>query len=766
MRDDQLAQRKAREGAKRRPRRAAAVAAGFALACTQAQQSEPPVYVGSARCAPCHTPEAERWRRSHHARALAPAAPGAVSGDFDDASFEHFGAASRLFTRDGRFMVRTEGADGAPADFEIAYALGVEPLQQYLVRFADGRLQALGIAWDTRPQAAGGQRWFHLYPDERLRAGDPLHWTGRAQTANTMCLECHVTGFRKGYDAATHRFETGWSEPGVACEACHGPGSAHVAWSRTRERGADRGFAVALGEPGEWRRAANEPTARRKPARTARTEIETCAPCHARRTSLFHEPPRGQPLLENHRLALLEPELYFADGQQQDEVYEYGSFLQSRMHAAGVTCGDCHEPHGLALRAEGNALCGQCHQPERFDAREHHHHEPATPGSACVDCHMPARTYMQVDPRRDHGFRVPRPDLATGLGVPSACADCHAERGDGWAAERIATWRGDAAAREHAFAAAIASARRGAEDAPERLLAVLASSAAPAIARATALALLAPFTDESRRPALEAAARDADPLVRHAVVATCGGLPPEARLALLAPLLRDPVRGVRIEAASALAPLRASLAADARAALDRALDEYRAAMLGNAERPESQLDLGALHEALGEREPARACYERAIHVAPDFVPAYVNLADLHRAAGREDESERALESGLAIDPDQPDLLHALGLLRVRQQRLPDALAPLARAAPARSRYAYVYAVALDAAGRGDEAIELLERAHRDRPGDPEPLRGLASLRAQRGDVAAALADARALLELRPADAEARALVAALQAASD
>jgi tetratricopeptide (TPR) repeat protein len=224
---------------------------------------------------------------------------------------------------------------------------------------------------------------------------------------------------------------------------------------------------------------------------------------------------------------------------------------------------------------------------------------------------------------------------------------------------------------------------------------------------------------------------------------------------------------VRIEAASALAPLRPAVAsADDRAALERALDEHRAALLENADRPESQLNLGVLHQALGEREQARACYERAIQLAPDFVPAYVNLADLHREAGREEESERALESGLAIESDQADLLHALGLLRVRQQRLADALPLLERAAPARSRYAYVYAVALDAAGRGDEAIALLERTHRERPGDREPLLGLASLRAQRGDRAKALGHARELLRLRPADPEARALIAALEAARD
>ncbi len=710
---------------------ALAAALGTGFGCGATQRVENLGYAGSATCAECHADEAERWRASHHARAMARAEEaGAVSGDFGDAAFEHFGTTSRLFARGGRFVVRTDGADGAPADFEIAFALGVEPLQQYLVRFPDGRLQALGIAWDSRPREAGGQRWFHLYPDERLEPGDPLHWTGRAQTANSACVECHVTGFQKGYDAAADRYATDWSELGVACEACHGRGSAHVAWARAGTGGrADRGLAFAPAEPGAWRRAAGAPTARREPARVARTEIETCAPCHARRSSLFHEPPRGQPLLEDHRLALLDPDLYWPDGQQRDEVYEYGSFLQSRMYAAGVSCGDCHEPHGLALRAPGNALCGGCHDAARFDAPAHHHHAPGGAGSSCVDCHMPARTYMQVDPRRDHGFRVPRPDVSLALGVPDACAGCHAQRGDRWAAEQLEAWRGIAPAREHEFAAALDAGRRGAAGAPERLLAVISDASLPAIARATALALLAPYLEPGHVPALERTARDPDPLLRHASAAAAAPLAPDARLSLLAPLLSDRVRGVRVEAALALAPLLADLRETPHGvALERALGEYREAMIGNAERPESHLNLGVLYEALGEGDDARARYEHALRLAPDFVPAQVNLADLHRVAGRDDEAERVLAAALRDAPDQPELLHAFGLLRVRQRRLADALDPLGRAAPARSRYAYAYALALDASGRRPEAIAALERAAGARPADPEPRLGLLELR--------------------------------------
>ena len=157
-----------------------------------------------------------------------------VLGDFDGASFTHFGVTSTFFRRDGQFFVRTDGPDGQLHDYEIAYTFGVTPLQQYLIAFPGSRYQALGIAWDTRPVEIGGQRWFHLYPDEPLDHDDRLHWTGPNQTWNYMCAECHSTDLRKNYDSSADRYETTWSEIDVSCEACHGPGSRHVTWAAVR----------------------------------------------------------------------------------------------------------------------------------------------------------------------------------------------------------------------------------------------------------------------------------------------------------------------------------------------------------------------------------------------------------------------------------------------------------------------------------------------------------------------------------------------------
>ncbi|MGH7785422.1 MAG: multiheme c-type cytochrome, partial [Candidatus Binatia bacterium] len=515
-----------------------------------------PTHVGGATCAECHAQESALWKTSHHAQAMLAPNAETVRGNFADATFVKDGVTSTFFRRDGGYFVRTDGPDGRLHDYRVAYTFGIDPLQQYLIEMPGGRLQALGIAWDTRPAAQGGQRWFHLYPNEPLAAPDSLHWTGAQQNWNFMCADCHSTNLHKGYRAADDRFATTWSEVNVACEACHGPGAAHVAWARAGAAAGDplRGFAFALGDRsgGAWRFAAGQSIARRTAPRSTDLEVETCGRCHARAARLRDDYVHGRPLADTHRVALLDPGLYHADGQIEDEVYEYGSFLQSPMHAAGVTCSDCHEPHSGRLRAEGNLLCGRCHLPATFDTAAHTHHGAGSAAAQCVSCHMPERTYMLIDGRRDHSFRVPRPDLSVRLGTPNACTDCHTDRSAQWAADAAAGWYGPARAARWHYAEALAAGRAQQADAETQLLRAIGDAQVPAIARASALELLASSLSPRALPALQAAARDPDPLVRRAAAQTAGALPPAERLGVALPLLSDPVRTVRLEALGSL----------------------------------------------------------------------------------------------------------------------------------------------------------------------------------------------------------------------
>ncbi|MBP9034574.1 MAG: hypothetical protein KBG29_11815, partial [Pseudomonadales bacterium] len=522
------------------PARAAAAAPGVAA------------YVGSQACAACHGAEHAAWQGSQHARAMQHATPEAVLGDFDDARFSFQGVDSRFFRRDDRFFVRTDGPDGKLADFEVKYTFGVEPLQQYLVALPGGRLQALALSWDARPASAGGQRWFRQYPDEQIDHRDELHWTGRAQNWNFMCADCHSTDVRKRFDAAANTFDTRWSEISVGCEACHGPGSEHIAWSRTLNTSdPSKGLTVTLDE----RRGVHWPidpasgNAKRSEPRDSERELQVCAQCHSRRAQFAEGYRAGQPFYDHYLPSTIEEGLYHPDGQQRDEVFTWGSFRQSRMHQAGVTCSDCHEPHGQKLRAEGNAVCGQCHATAKYDAPSHHFHPPGSPGTQCVNCHMPATTYMAVDPRRDHGFRVPRPDLTLALGTPDACTLCHSDRKPPWAADTVAKWYGPGRRQEVQFGAAIHAGQRARPGAVAALLAVVTEAAQPGIVRATAIDLLARYPGAAADKAIRRALRDPDPQVRHAAAGAQQAASPEHIAQALTPLLGDPTRAVRMEAA-------------------------------------------------------------------------------------------------------------------------------------------------------------------------------------------------------------------------
>lgn len=717
--------------------------------------------VGTAACAGCHAKEYEAWRGSQHDRAMEEANERTVLGDFGGARFTHGGVTSRFFRRDGRYFVNTDGPGGKLADFEVRYTFGVHPLQQYLVELPGGRLQALGIAWDARPKAQGGQRWFHLYPDRKLRAGNPLHWTGIDQNWNYQCADCHSTNLRKNYDEATRTYETTWSEIDVGCEACHGPGARHAAWAKldaaARRADASKGLAVALDERRgvAWAIDPATGSAARSAPRTSNRELETCARCHSRRGQFDDSWHPGSPFGDAYRLALIEPGLYYADGQMRDEVYVHGSFLQSRMHAKGVSCSDCHDPHTQKLRAPGNAVCGQCHAPARFDAPAHHRHAAGSPGAACAACHMPTTTYMVVDPRHDHSMRIPRPDRSVALGTPNACTGCHPKEGAKWAADAVARWYPQRKPGFQTWAEAFAAGDAGAPGAQAALAAVVNDPSLPAIARASAIPRLVRHPGRATLPALEKALADPDPIVRLAAASALRDADPALRARRLPKLLADPVRVVRIEAARGLAGAPESrLAADDRARFAKAIDEYLASLRYNADRPEAQTELGGYHLARGEAAAAAAAYRRALALDPTYVAASVNLADLLRGMGREREAEAALRDAIRADPTAAAPRHALGLSLVRQKRTQEALAALgeaARLAPDDARFAYVLGVAQYDAGRRADAMKTLDAALARHPYDREILVALASYERGAGNLAKAAQRAKLLASLEPDD---------------
>ena len=707
----------------------------------------PPSFVGVEVCAGCHADQAASWRDSHHALAMQVADETTVLGDFADAEFHDGEVTTRFTRREGGYFVTTDGADGELAEFPVRWTFGVLPLQQYLIETGAGRVQALSVAWDSRPAAEGGQRWFHLYPDETIDHLDPLHWTGTYQRWNTMCADCHSTNLRKGYDAVADSFATRFDGIEVGCESCHGPGSRHAADP------ANAPPALAVTQR-SWNFEAGRAIASRLPAGPAPAEVEVCAQCHARRAQLRDGHAAGEPLLDSYRPALLDAGLYHADGQIDDEVYEYGSFLQSRMAAAGVTCSDCHEPHSATLRAEGNGVCAQCHLASEYDRPEHHRHESGTAAAQCVSCHMRAETYMVVDPRRDHSFRVPRPDLSAALASPNACNDCHSGETSEWAAARVAEWFPAGRSTEPHYGEAIAAGRSWAADARVRLLALLDDPAAPEIARATALQLLAARRTQGDETIFAASLEGDEPLLALAAIEAGAGLPPERRVQLLQRFLDDERLALRTAAARSLLTARAALSPRRQADLDRVLDEYLATQAFNSDRPEGLMSRAGVAVDRGDLAGGESIYRAALARHPAYVALYANLADLYRLMGRAEEGEAVLREGLASSPDSPALELALGFALVRDGRGAEALPHFERAAELGADdpyFSYVLAIAVNDGGDAARALELLRQGHERFPGHPDTLFALTTLSRDEGDVDAARRYADRLVELLPGD---------------
>lgn len=648
-----------------------------------------PEYVGSTACEPCHVAQVGAWLGSDHDRAMA--ATSELVADF-----------SAPWPETGERIATV-----------IEYGIGSAPLQQYLVETERGRLQVLPWAWDVE-----GRQWRDV--------SEPSHsWRGPAYNWNHACAECHTTGLRKQYDATRDRFATTFAELDVACEACHGPASEHLRWAaKDLPEAAHRGFEFELrgADLGAWRSVPGKPTAERLADAPPPTELDTCARCHSRRTQIHEDRPRGTSLLDTHLPALLEPPLYFEDGQIREEVYEYGSFLQSKMHGAGVTCSDCHDPHSLELRAPGNTLCGRCHDPQIFDTPAHHHHSAVGEAAACVACHMPARIYMQVDPRRDHSLRVPRPDLSASRGVPNACQACHSDRRADELARHMSLWGITPAPGLH-YGEVLARARAGDSSVADELVELVLAVETALMVRATAASLLGSVTPShaARNLAgLNAALHHPHPLVRLGALTALDGAPASARWALAAALLSDPSRAVRLAAAGLLAdgpqgPL-----------LERAVAERLASLELHADRAEARVQRGNLLVDLGRFDDAELAYAEAVTLDPTFGPAYVNWCDLLRRRGDELACAAKLAEGLERAPDSPELHHASGLSLIRQGQPRQAISTLkaaVRLAPEISAYAYVLVVALREQGERDQAATALAAARALHPDD----RALASL---------------------------------------
>ncbi len=693
-------------------------------------------FTGNSKCIDCHKKEFKKWLGSDHDNAMDLANDSTVLGDFNDAIFNYNGVKSTFFRKGDKFFVNTEGSDGELKDFEILYTFGITPLQQYLIEFPGGKLQCLVYAWDTEEN-----KWFHLYPYDTIVHDEWLHWTKQAQNWNGMCASCHSTNLIKGLDPETMIYNTTWSEIDVNCEACHGPGSKHIEWAELPE----------LGRP-EY--VDNYGLLVNTADLTPRQEVELCARCHSRRL-LFDDDDHSYGNMFDHMLPdLLTAEHYYPDGQILDEVYVYGSFVQSKMYDNEVRCSDCHDSHSVKLVKDGNEVCLQCHRAAVYDSYEHHFHKQkgeegesikngyagkdieVGEGAECVKCHMPGRYYMVNDYRPDHSIRIPRPDLSIEIGTPNACNHCHHNKTAKWADEYITKWYGK---RRIPHYGSILFAGRNMQEGADKDLAELAGDELfPVIVRATALSLLESYPGEESRSAFINALSDEEDWIRHTAVRHFRNISLEDIKEYILPMLYDPVKAVRMDAVMTVSELSPEqLSKEQKNIFHKALTEYQRTMEYSMDFSFAGLNLGNMYTNLGQYDKAEVYYKKAVEVDEDYIPAKINLAMLYNSLGRNNEAISIFNDVVKAHPDYYEAYYSLGLLLVEMKKYDEAVEYIGKAAeyiPDRARIHYNLGLLQHLLKRDNEAEKSLINALAIEPDNFDFLYALADFYISRNEL--------------------------------
>ena len=655
-------------------------------------------FVGIQQCQQCHQDQYQAWRGSHHDMSMRHADSQSVLADFNNAQLQDTQGINRFYKKNKQYWVTIKGPDGNFNDYQIKYTFGFEPLQQYMVEFDDGRVQLIPFAWDARDKSQGGQRWFNLYPDMTQKHQE-FFWTNTGQNWNYMCADCHSTNVEKNFDVSSNSYQTSFSEINVACEACHGAASEHIAWSKNQTKQPNKGFSRNLTKSVQvWQQTQDFNTLKPKEINHSQQNI-MCAQCHSRHVQISDKNHvAANEFGERYMLSLITSPLYYPDGQVYEEDFVYGSFLQSKMNANGVVCSNCHDPHSGKLTMPEEVVCLQCHQSEHYATAKHHHHEENSTGAQCVNCHMPETTYMQIDARRDHGWHIPRPDFAKQFNSPDTCLSCHQERDSHWSDNHVTKWFPKSPVRQaDHFAPVFAAADINYPGVAQALSKIAQTKSYPAIIRASALDRMTNIPDTNTLIAIARAAKSKESIIRLGAINGALQLPANERWRIISPLLSDNTLAVRTEAASALAPLWRELSASQQASLQPALSEYIEVQTFNSDRGFAHTNIANIYAHQGKYAQAENAYQQSINIEPYFSTAYINKAELYRLQQNNDKALSTLLLGFKHIPDSAEIGYAIGLAYIRAKqstKANDYFAKATQFAPNNANYFYVYGISL------------------------------------------------------------------------
>ena len=592
-------------------------------------------YVGASTCIECHQDEYNKWVGSHHDLAMQTANDSTVLGNFDNIKVKIDGVIYFFYKEDDQFFVRITEIDDSEKKYKISYTFGVTPLQQYLIDFENGKKQVLRATWDTLKK-----EWYHQYKGQNIKPDDWLHWTKDAQNWNTMCAECHSTNLEKNYFIELDSFNTTYSEINVSCESCHGPAKNHNIWAANDTIGNNSYIIKGLNQ--------NE-------------QLNLCAPCHARRTKLTDNLEPGEQFENQYLVQNLSTNYYHGDGQIKEEDYVYGSFLQSKMYTNGVMCSNCHDPHSLELKFQGNTLCIQCHIPNDYDSKSHHFHKENTEASSCVNCHMAGVVYMGNDFRRDHSFRVPRPDQSEKYGTPNTCIQCHTDKSNTWASNAVKNWYGKDRKDHFSDKLLISASNNLTLEERSDLDKFIVDYRNPDIARATIIENLNFYTEDHYKLLLQVL-NDSSAIVRYQALLKFRTLSPQNRTSIVINHMKDSTRLLRIGAAQLAFGIDENTFSEKdKINLNNSVAELEDMLFANADFSTGRLQLGDYYFQKGNYNSAINHYKMAIKKDSLLFPVYSNLATTYTMVKEYSKANETLDKWILLEPElgRPHYLKAL-----------------------------------------------------------------------------------------------------------
>lgn len=651
-------------------------------------------------CVSCHQSAVSDWKKSDHAKAMDIATKKTILGDFNNITVTHYSQKARFFTKNAAFFMELNH-ENKTSTYQIDYTFGHYPLQQYLVKSDNGKYQVLPFSWDSRPKVEGGQKWFVVYEDEDIKQNDRLHWKQPLQNWNGMCADCHSDGLKRNYDANTDTFKTSYDNINVGCQSCHGKMPTHdenYTTSNTNMRTQPKIIS-------NWLRKAGESTAKWQGKKRDNSFMDTCFACHSLRSPLTDGITPEAPFLDQFSPSFIAPPMYHADGQIKEEVYVYGSFLQSKMYKAGVNCIDCHDKHTMKIKVEGNGLCLQCHSAEEFNTKSHTKHQENTDASQCVNCHMPNNTYMGVDERRDHSFKIPRPHISITNNTPNVCTNCHEDKDNDWAASKLQSWHGKPKGTSKTYQHFLDIQNGKRIQLPEHL-ALINDKNLNEIVRATAISALVGTTQQLSDETIKPWVSSEKPLIRLAIARIGQLLPPEQRALSYTTLLVDKFKAIRTAAANHLLNIQGT----DKSVLKKAFDELMLSNEVNTWRGEGHLNQSMTYFNTGQIDKTIDSLKKAINVDPYFPASYINLADIYKNMGDSSNERDTFEKALVALPIDGMIHYSFGLHLIRnkdKKKAVDSFKKAVKLEPTNGQYIYLYILARDNIGQTKQALMQL-----------------------------------------------------------